>query len=295
LDEAVERSARDRRLRAPSLSEPEHPADGPWLRDLVQHASRFGREGVPTVLRVVGGALGADPDAGGPGIRIAAAPPLGSRPWIGPDRPGVSLGRAEGPGALRAALAAFGRAARACFVNDVAGPAGLVGADPAFEAAAGVLFRRLVLSPAFRSRFGPAADEGLDADLRLEEALAPRAAWTYLELARRRRSNEASPVDGEARRALRRALGRPAAVDELRDVLATDPRGAAGLRGTVLALLLEERLMSRWGRGWFLEPRAGTFLREVWEAETGQTAESVADGLDLGTIEPTPILDGCRP
>ena len=35
-------------------------------------------------------------------------------------------------------------------------------------------------------------------------------------------------------------------------------------------------------------------VQKAWR-EGGQTAESVADGLDLGTIEPTPILDGCRP
>ncbi len=36
-------------------------------------------------------------------------------------------------------------------------------------------------------------------------------------------------------------------------------------------------------------------LEDGWDAEVGETAESLADNMDLGTIEPTPILDRCQP
>ena len=71
--------------------------------------------------------------------------------------------------------------------------------------------------------------------------------------------------------------------------------GAAMLRGTVYGLLLEERLMTRFGRGWFRSEAARDDLREIWDAEPGQTAESMAASLDLGTIDAAPMLDRCRP
>lgn len=297
LDDAIERASRDRRSRSPlPLTHPEHAADSPVAEALVAYAERFPAAGVPTVLRVMGRALGCDPDlAGSPGVIRDAEACVGARPWITRGRAYVLIGALDGPGTLLEALAAFGRMARRAFVAGTRRAAGAVAADPAFDVAAGVLFGRLMLSPTFRARFGPRPEEGLDADLRLELALPPRLGWTYLYIALQGRGSEGDPPTAESGRALRRALGRPAAVDQLLVPFRCDPQGAAQLRGTVLALLLEERLLSRWGREWFSAGRAGRFLRECWEAEEEQTAESVANVLDLGTIEPTPILDGCRP
>jgi hypothetical protein len=62
-----------------------------------------------------------------------------------------------------------------------------------------------------------------------------------------------------------------------------------------LAALVEERLLTRHGSRWFLDRSAATALQEWWEAEPGETAESMAAASDVGTIEPTPLLDRYRP
>ena len=168
--------------------------------------------------------------------------------------------------------------------------------DPAFAVASRVLFRRLASNEAFRGAVGLEGPEDLAVDLRLEEALAPRISWTYLLLAIRSESSPAGSSSSVAPdEALRRATGRIA--DPLRSGLrdASDPSGAAELRGTVLGLLMEERLLCAVGRDWFTSRNARRILNEAWEAERQETAESVASALDLGTIEPTPILDRCRP
>jgi hypothetical protein len=67
------------------------------------------------------------------------------------------------------------------------------------------------------------------------------------------------------------------------------------LRGEVLGVLLEDAVMTRFGRGWFENRAAGRFLQEIWEADPEETAESMASSLGLGTIDPAPILDMFRP
>jgi hypothetical protein len=97
------------------------------------------------------------------------------------------------------------------------------------------------------------------------------------------------------RETLERATGRPMPAGELSAAAEAGPGWADELRGTILGLLLEERLRTRHGRCWIAERRAAEFLGEVWEAEPHDTAESMAASLGVGTIEPTPLLDGCRP
>ena len=40
--------------------------------------------------------------------------------------------------------------------------------------------------------------------------------------------------------------------------------------------------------GWFFDRTAPKYLCELWEAEPGETVNSMADALDLGTIELAP-------
>jgi hypothetical protein len=90
---------------------------------------------------------------------------------------------------------------------------------------------------------------------------------------------------------VRRATGRdpsPRNVEE-------DGSGASELRGIVFGALLEERLLTRFGRRWFLDRGAARFLRECHLGEPGETVESMAGELRLGTIEPAPIVDVFRP
>jgi len=291
LDETVGAASRERRGRSRiRLIEPDHPADEPVFRTLIEHEATLPAEGLASILRRLGAAVGADPDlASGPRLVRGSSkrgPTLCGFEACG--RPVVVLGGLGGPGGLVRALGAFGEAARGAFVRDLYGDVELRFGDPAFAVASRVLFRRLVLNEAFRAAVGLEGRESLVIDVRLEEALAPRLSWTYLLLATR------SDADS-ANEAIVRATGRTAYPLRwgVRDE--SDPCGAAELRGTVLGILMEERLLCSIGRNWFESPGARRFLQETWEAEWQETAESVASALDLGTIEPTPILDRCRP
>jgi hypothetical protein len=163
--------------------------------------------------------------------------------------------------------------------------------DPAFAVAAEVLCRRLILSRPVRAQIGLRTGESLRLDLRFEEAVAVRMGWSYLVSVLDRGGSRGERLES----AIRRAAGRPATALDAVWIREEDPVGAAILRGTVYALLLEERLMIRYGRDWFRSTAARDLLRECWEAEPGESAESMARALDLGTIEPTPIIEGCRP
>jgi hypothetical protein len=193
------------------------------------------------------------------------------------------VGEWPGPGGLGRGLADYGSCLHA-------GRAAAWG-DPAFEAAARVLFRRLLLSRPFLEWAGIEPESRLCAALRLEEAVAVREAWSYLYLALEAKI----PAPHEADEVLLRATGRPPDPGRAARVLDRDRSGAAVLRGTVLALLVEERLLSRYGWSWFRERAAGLWLAGCLEGEAGETAESMSTASDLGTIEPTPILDRCRP
>jgi hypothetical protein len=69
----------------------------------------------------------------------------------------------------------------------------------------------------------------------------------------------------------------------------------AAVRGYILALAYEERLLTRFGRGWFFEREAGRMLRKWWESEPDLTAAEMASDLGVYRMEATPILDRCRP
>jgi hypothetical protein len=103
----------------------------------------------------------------------------------------------------------------------------------------------------------------------------------------------------DARRAF--AVGASAPPESLR--FAGRPRSPAErppedgwgyLRGAMLAALLEERLMSRFGRAWFDAPAAGTYLQELWASGPDGTPESVASSWGLGTMDSSPLLESFR-
>lgn len=237
-------------------------------------------------------------DPGGPALERIV--PAGERLWpafrMTDSGPVVLLGHVDEPRGDYRILGRLGRAVRAEFLRSRRG-ARWRWCDPAFETCADVVFRRLALQPFFFERFGVAIGDTGRRQLRLDDALAPRRAWAYLELTMENTTTAAYglPPRQEVERALRRALARPGTPIERCRAMDCDPRGASELRGTALGLLIEERLLTRFGRGWVDEARAWDFLRDCWEAEPDETAESMAGALGVGTIEPTPVLDGCRP
>jgi hypothetical protein len=148
-----------------------------------------------------------------------------------------------------------------------------------------------VLSEPFRSFCGLALGADAIRDVRFEVALIPRRLWARLSL-----SLDAEPGRRDAvSEVARRATGRDSLPGDLAAGFDRDPRDASALRGVVLGVLLEERLLTRFGRQWFLDRAAARFLRECHLAEVGETAESMAGAWGLGTIEPTPVVDAFRP
>jgi hypothetical protein len=160
--------------------------------------------------------------------------------------------------------------------------------DPAFEEAAARLFARLLLSAPFRVWAGLREEANVVAALRLEEARVPRRGWALL------RSEGCGASACEVREALERASGSavpPGA--EAQGKLET--WGASVVRGAILAALLEERLMTRHGRAWFLTREGGRMLHEIWEAEPDETADSVAQVLSLGRMTMDVLVEAFRP
>lgn len=299
LDKAVAAAALDRRRAASSLLiDGEHPADSPWLEWRTGALDPSARNLIAGLLRRVGPWVGADPDAGGPRLvtdcRVEARSRL-ANPASGP--PVILLGALGGVWGTALALARLGQAVRFGFLVETRGAAAARWSDPAFPVAVQALYRRLPFSVAFRERFGLDWPPALLAALRFQEAVAPRLGWAYLvEIMNGASEGRFSGIENvSAGETIRRATGRPATIRQLLEIAEGDPEGAAILRGTVLGLLVEERLLSRFGRDWVAAPAAHRWLRGLWEAEPEQTAESLALAADLGTIEPTPLLDGCRP
>ncbi len=269
-----------------------HPADLLPLRLACDHLDGWPDGHEVSVLRRLGRRIGADPDTGA----------IDLRPGQGVHRPELFftgtvpillMGRIPGPASLRTAVAQLGRAARWSFLATRRGTS-VRWWDPGFDRAAEVVFRRSVGTREFSEWAGVRVDETLLDDLRLEEALAPRLAWTYLYFSLHSGADGVPETD-EVEERLHNALGRSPTPDLRGLTLRLDLGGADELRGTVYALLLEERLLTRFGRRWFLDPAAVRLLREYWDAEAGSSIEEMANALDLGTIEPTPVLDGCRP
>lgn len=242
-------------------------------------------------MRALARALDLDPDSRGPALIDGAARRAGARvfEWLEP-RPAFSPGRGEGPAGLADGLEALGRAARARAIRAAHGSRVAAASDPAFAAASGILLRRLVLSERFLAWAEVHEQSSLHEDLRFEETARLRLAWARVDLAGRATAGT-DPVVHET---LARAAGREPSTDL---VIATWDAGcadAAVLRGAAFAVLLEERLRTRSGHLWFLDPRSPRFLREVWDAEGRESAESVADALDLGTMDALLLHDGYR-
>jgi hypothetical protein len=292
LDDTVLAVAADRGRRVPGRARiGAQAADEPWLEDLARHAAHLPADRIPRILIRTASRLGFDPDAGRGAIheivpgrtRVLEA----QRP-----RPTVRCSRADaGPAALSAALGALGRGVRAAVVRERRGDGAAWLGDPAFSVAVDVLFRRLPLTPSFAADAGLPGYEAWVHDLAFEEAVRPRrdAAWARLTLD--------PPTDVPARfeERMARAAGRPPWPLALEPLWRGDPCGFDRLRGTVLGLLVEERLWTRFGTRWFADRGAARWLTEVWEAEPDATAESMAEQMSVGRMEPTPILDRCRP
>jgi hypothetical protein len=105
----------------------------------------------------------------------------------------------------------------------------------------------------------------------------------------------AAAVDGATPDLIRRACGRASGPDREAALRDADPYGAAVVRGIALAVLLEERLLTRFGHAWTAERRAGALLAELWEADADETAESAAAALGLGRMEAAVLVDRCGP
>ena len=293
LDRAV-RAASVERQRRSRLGG--HPADGPRLAALAEHRAIVPGSSIAAALRRIGSMVGWDPDAVRPAAIADSAEATWPELYVTPDRgPVILLGAVHGPAGLARGLGTLGLAARAAFLRERRREA-THWTDPAFECSVDLIFRRLLHAPSSREWLDLGENPEAAADLRLEQALAHRLAWAYLVLALATTDDPADPPGEEVtEETLERALGRPATPGEKAAVVDGDPRGAAVLRGTVFALLLEERLLTRFGRDWVRDRGARRMLHECWEAEPDENVESMAAALSLGTIEPTPILDGCRP
>lgn len=296
LDDRIAAASAERRARSPLPAE-RAEIDAARDRALVAHFATCPSKLLVRCVRAAGRLLGIDADAGAWRVESRAV-----REQVWPrleltldDRPRVRLGPLPGPVALLRGLAAAGRSARWHFLLAERGAETAL-FDPAFETAAAVIWARQALSSEFLSELGLALPPSAVADVRLELAVAPRLAWAYLHQALASPPGESgSPEAAGLERLWRRAAGRDATPDEVLQLVDADLRAADALRGWVFALLIEERLLTRHGRRWFVEVAAMRWLRDAWFAEAYATAEDVAEGLGLGKMEPSPIVDRCRP
>jgi hypothetical protein len=270
------------------LEEAERRAIAP-LDEAVARAAGSPLEAPPpdvAALRRLGVALGEDPDGrgarllrGGPACwRTVAACPPGERGC-------VILGSRGGIDAW----GAFGAATRAGVVSRARGARTLAAEHPAWARAAEALFRRLPLDPGFRAFAGMGERDGLDAALRLDAAVRPRVAWALASAAL-----EPDPPS-EAPERFRRATGAAPLPAIRAGAWDRDPAEAAAWLGEIWALLLEERLRTRWGRGWYVQAAAASWLRDVWIAEPDAEPDAMAAQAAVGTMTPDAVLEACRP
>jgi hypothetical protein len=291
LDETIERAAWSRWLRLGWDPQSPPPHEAPRFRALGEKAGRLPTTRVVAIVRRLAAEFGEDPDARGPAL--AVRPTDGAWTTWGLTRDGTACvvpGQVSGPAGLWDLLGRYGQAARAGRLARMRGTAAVRFCDAAFAVASRTLWRRIAFCPLFRQANDLPGGEEAVRELALVEAVATRVAWSYLELV----TTGADDDDGELDRTVRRAGGFPATPADRDAVRDGDPDGASELRGTVLGLLLEERLRLRFGRNWYARPEARRWLIEMWEAEPEMTAEEMARSLDLGTIEPTPMIDGNR-
>lgn len=66
---------------------------------------------------------------------------------------------------------------------------------------------------------------------------------------------------------------------------------ASYLRAWAFEVSLREHLKIRFGRRWWASPRAGDFLKEMWETGDRYTADEMAAQVGIGPIEFGPLID----
>ena len=288
LDPTVAREAAERWRRSPwreSGSRPASEWEVPFLERLGDRSPLFPAGRVRDALRGIATEFGSDPDAGGPQI-VAPLSPWGFatawEPHGGPAR--VAPGSHGGPGGLRDGLAALGLSLR----HQVRSACGASpGSDPAFRWASAELFARIASRQRGLGRWVPPLDEAVRRDLSFEAALTPRVAWAL--------GSGAPPESEEVGGRLMRATGRPPSPARLLVLGSLPEEPTARLRGLLLAILLEERLLLRHGYLWWESRAARGLLVDLWAAESGETPRSVASALGLGTMDPSPLADAYRP
>jgi hypothetical protein len=287
LDDAVARAVRERwRGRPGGALNAQDSCDVPVMSWLPDRRRLCPAAGIAAILRRLGATLRFDPDTDGFRLEAVNPAPAGTTVWeLAAPRAVVVLGTWGGPIGLADAFEAFGRAARATFLSSTRGPSSLWRVDPAYATAAGTLFRRIADSaagPLFASN--PAADAR--DELRLEALIAARRTWGTLA------ADDRSP--SEARAVSLRAGGRVLAPGEAERSERDESDPWARLCGLMFGVLVEERLLSRFGRTWFSLPRAGSFLRDLWASETEGGARSMATAMGLGTMDSAPLFEAFR-
>lgn len=260
LDEAVARGAVLRRRRSPWCSgDRPLPLEDAFLQRLADRAGLYPAAVVHAAVRVVARAIGGKEKAGGSEER-------------------------GGPAGLVLAFRALGFRLHAATSVRLGVPPG---ADPAFGYAWGELFARVAARKKGLDRLVPPIDEESRRDVAFETALVPRRMWA--------RGSGSPPWEPQQILREERASGRPtSSAHRIADARAPVERSAP-LRGTLLALHLEERLLSLFGYAFWEARGARRLLDEIGEGERGETAESVAAALGAGTMDASPILDAYRP
>lgn len=66
---------------------------------------------------------------------------------------------------------------------------------------------------------------------------------------------------------------------------------ASYVRAWALEVALREHLKSRFGQRWWASPRAGNFLKEIWETGDRYTADEMASQIGIGPITFDPLID----
>lgn len=260
LDAAVARGALLRRRRSPwCLGDRAVAAEAPFLERLGDRAALLRASAVRAAVRQIERAVG----RGGTG---------------------ADLETRGGPGGLLLAFRGLGRSLH----RAISGRLGVEpGSDPAFGFAWEALFARVAARGKGLERLVPPLDEDVRRDVAFESALTPRRMWA--------RGFGSLAWETDQVRREERASGRPGSAAFRIPSLRPPVERSAPLRGTLLAVHLEERLLGQFGYAFWESKRARAFLEEIGEAERGETVDSVAAALGAGTMDPSPIVDVYRP
>lgn len=260
LDEAVARGAILRRRRSPwCVGDRPLPAETLFLERLGDRAGLYPASTVRQAVQEVERAIGTE----GSGADFVAR---------------------GGPGGLLLAFRALGWGLhRETCVHLGVEP----GADPAFGYAWGELFARAAARAKGLERLVPAVEKDVDRDVAFEIALAPRRMWA--------RGFGSLPWEDEQILREERASGRPTCAACRVPAPRPPVERSAPIRGALLGLQLEERLLARFGYAFWGARGARAFLREIGEGERWETADSMATALGAGTMDASPIVDAYRP